>query len=54
MYLVMDFIVVFTLVSGLPFDNPNSREEKENKILRESESVTKRYMIIKPEKAFVS
>lgn len=31
----MDFIVVFTLLSGLPFDNPNSKEKKENKISRE-------------------
>jgi hypothetical protein len=54
MYLVMYFIVVFTLLSGLPFDNPNSKEKRANKILRESESVTQMYMIIKPEKAFVS
>jgi len=54
MYLVMNFIVVFTLVSSLHFDNPNSREMREKKILRESKSVTQRYMIIKPEKAFVS
>lgn len=48
----MDFIVDITLLSGLLFDNPNSREKRENKILRESECVTQTYMIIKPEKYF--
>jgi hypothetical protein len=51
----MDFIIVFTLLSDLCFDNPNSKEErKKNKILRESECVTQIYMIIKTEKAFVN
>jgi len=50
----MDFIVVFTILSDLPFDNANWKKKRENNILRESECVTQMYTIIKAEKAFVS